>query len=338
MNSTRERAAVLLLVGLVVVAVAYGLLVVDKLRIESVENEWGAVNADRSEVETEITVDNPLLLRVGDAAASVEYTIALNGIQFASERKEAVHLGGQNDTVRLSTRVNNDKIPDWWVTHVNNDETSTVTVDPTVVLKYGGVSTPAEQWTRERTFDTDLLEPLEADQPRRFAALDRTMLVVNETDARWGHATAERTPIDASATVTNTLPVPLPITDVRYTVRMNGIVVGQGEAARQTLIPAGSTRTLEASAYIDNSRLDEWWVTHLRNNETTNLSVSFNATVRFGGIDRRLPLDFISYNQTFHTDVFESDAPGDQSGSVRTVEHGEGQLPPAVDVESGSQT
>lgn len=283
MNFTRERAALLLLVGLVGMAVVYGLLVVDKPRVESVENEWGAVNADRSEVETEIMVDNPLFLRVGDAAASVAYSITLNGVQFASGRKEEVHLGGQNGTVRMSIWMNNDRIPEWWVTHVNDDETSTVTVDPTVRLKYGGVRIPAERWTRERTFHTDLLEPLETDRPRRFAALDRTVLVVNETDARWGHATAERTPIYASATVTNSLPVPLPITDVRYTVRMNGIVVGQGEAATQTLIPAGSTQRLEASAYIDNSKLDEWWVTHLRNNETTRLSVSFDANVEIGG-------------------------------------------------------
>lgn len=337
MNFTSKRTVLLLLAGLVVVAVASVLLVVDKPRVESVENEWGAVDDDRSEVKTEIVVDNPLLLRVGDAAADVEYTITLNGVQFASERKEEVHLSGQKDTVRLSIWANNDRISEWWVTHVNNDETSTVTVNPTVALKYGGVSIPAERWTRERTFTTDLLAPLETDQPRRFAAFDRTVLVVNETDAHWGHATAERTPINASATVTNSLPVPLPITDVSYTVRMNGIVVGQGEAAKQTLIPAGSTRTFEATAYIDNSELDEWWVTHLQNNETTKMSVTFNATVEVAGVDRRIPLDFLSYNRTFNTDVFGSDAPGNQSEPVQNVAYGESQLSPAVGTEPRSQ-
>jgi LEA14-like dessication related protein len=306
MTRNARTGAVLALVGLLVVTATYALLVVDRPRIESVENEWGDVNADRSEVETVIVIDNPLLLRVGDAAADVEYTVTVNGINFTAERREAVRLGGRDDVVRTSTWLHNDRIPDWWVTHVNNDETSTVTVDPSVVLEYGGVRVPAERWTHERTFHTDLLGPLQTDQPRRVSAFGRTVIVVNETEAHWGHATAERTPIDASATVTNALPVALPVTDIEYTIRLNGIVVGQGEAAERTLLPAGETRTLDARASIDNSRLDEWWVTHLRNDETSTLSISFDATVEFAGVERRLPLEFISYNRTFHTDVFES--------------------------------
>jgi hypothetical protein len=44
----------------------------------------------------------------------------------------------------MSTWVNNDEIPEWWVTRANNNETTTVTVDPSVVVKYAGVSVPAK--------------------------------------------------------------------------------------------------------------------------------------------------------------------------------------------------
>ena len=86
--------------------------------------------------------------------------------------------------------------------------------------------------------------------------------------------------------VTTALSVPLPVTDIEYTVRMDGIFVGRGEAGEQMLIPTGETRTLEASTYVDSSRLDEWWMTHLRNDEMTWLSVSFDTTIKLRGVKR----------------------------------------------------
>ncbi len=328
MNLNRRRIAVLALAGVLVVAAVYGFFVFERPSVESVDNEWGAVEENRSEVRTEIAVDNPWLLGVADSAANVEYTVALNDVVFATEEEKRVSLG-DDDTLTTSTWVNNDRIPEWWVTHVNNDETTTVTVDPSVVVRFAGVKLPAESLTRNRTFQTDLLAPLQTEETRRFSAYGRTVFVVNETNAQWGQATTERTPVNASATVTNSLPVPVPVTEVQYTVRMNGVVVGTGQAAEQTVIPAESTRTLEARAFIDNSKLDEWWVTHLRNDQTTRMSVAFDATVRYGGVERTLPLEFLSYNRTFQTDVFGSASTGNQSES-------RGALPDELSASPGS--
>lgn len=316
MDSNRRRwIAVLVAVALLAGVAAYGLLVVDRPQIESVDNRWGTVTSERTEVVTRVAVDNPLLLRLGDGLANLRYAVTLNGIEFATERKTQVRLSGRDDEVTTTTWVNNDRIPAWWVTHVTRNETTTVTVDPSVALTFSGVEFPADEWTRERTVRTDLLDPLETDRPRRFAAFDRTLFVVNETDAEWGRVTAERTPIDASITVTNALSVPLPVTDVNYTVRMNGIVVGQGQAGEQTVIPAGATRTLAARAVINNSRLDEWWVTHLRNGETTRMTVSFDATVEYNGTERELPLEFVSFDRAFQTDVFGAENVTNRSAS-----------------------
>jgi len=319
----KTGAVALVVTASLVGIAAYGVLVIDKPRVESVDNSWGTVEDDRSEIETEIAVDNPFLLRVGDGVANVRYTVAMNDVRFADEREKQVQLQGRDDVVTVRTWIDNSEIPDWWVTHVNRNETTTVRVDPAVVVEYGGVDVQADPWTRERTFQTDLLDPLQTERTREFSAFNRTVLVVNETDARWGHATTERTPINASATVTNPLPAPIPITNVSYTVRMNGIVVGQGRAGQQTLIPAESTRTIRANATIDNSELDEWWVTHLRNDETTRLSVDFNATVEYAGVERELPLEFVSYNRTFETAVFASS----QSGAEDRVASPDGPSP-----------
>ena len=154
---------------------------------------------------------------------------------------------------------------------------------------------------------TNLLDPLETDREREFSAFGRPVLVVEETNAQWGQATTERTPINTSATVENQLPVPLPISEIQYTIRMNGIVVGAGTTGDRIVIPTEGSRQITTQAEIDNSQLDEWWVTHLRNNETTQFSVEFNATIEYGGVERQLPLEFLTYNRTVQTDMLDTE-------------------------------
>ncbi|WP_408957077.1 LEA type 2 family protein [Natrinema sp. 74] len=302
---------------LIVATVTYGVLAVDRPRVESVENDWGTVTSDRTEIETEVTVDNPFLLRLGDAAADVSYTVSLNDVEVATEQENRVHLGGGESTVSVSTWIDNDEIPAWWASHVNHNETTTVHVEPDIVVEYAGIRVPAEALTRTRTVHTNLLEPLETNESRQFQISNQTVFVVNETNARWGNATVNRTPIEASATVTNSLSVPVPITQLGYTVQLNGLVVGQGTAAEQTVLEPNSTQTLEASAVIDNAKLDEWWVTHRRQGGVSNLTVDFNATVAYGGVERTLPLEFISYQRQFRTDLFAaSNATGSASANA----------------------
>ncbi|QCS41116.1 LEA type 2 family protein [Natrinema versiforme] len=302
----RTWMVILVAIGLIVAAAGYGLLAVDRPRVESVDNEWGTVTSERTEVETTVTVDNPRLLRVGDAAADVSYTVRLNDIEVATGREEGVAVAGRESQVSVSTWIDNDEIPGWWASHVANGETTTVRIEPDIVVDYAGVQYPADRWTRTRTVQTDLLEPLQTDERREFRASGRTLFVVEATDARWGNATANRTPIEASATVTNPTPLPIPIAEIGYTVRLNGIVVGQGVAGEQFVLSPDSTQTLEAGAAIDTDELDEWWVTHVRNDETSNLTVDFTATLEYGGSQREVPLEFLSYERTFRTDILGS--------------------------------
>ena len=300
----RTWVAILIVVVLIVATTGYGVLAVGRPQVESVDNDWGTVTADRTEVETQLTVDNPLLLRIGDPAADVSYTVSMNDIEVATGQENRVNLAGDEKTVAVTTWIDNDEIPEWWASHVNRNETTAVRIQPDVVVNYAGIRLPAKEWTRTRTVHTDVLEPLEANESQRLQVAGQTVLVVNETNAQWGNATITRTPIDASATVTNPTPLPVPITELRYTVRLNGIIVGQGIAGQQTVLRPDSTRTLEATAMINNSKLDEWWVTHLRNDEQSNLTVDFNATLAYGGVQRTASLDVLSYERTFETDLF----------------------------------
>ena len=97
----RRKTAIVILVALVLITatVAYGVILADRPQIESVDNEWGTVTDEQTEVETRITVDNPLLLRVSDTTANVSYTISANDIVLASEQDNRVQLAGSESTI-----------------------------------------------------------------------------------------------------------------------------------------------------------------------------------------------------------------------------------------------
>jgi len=283
----RTGLVLFLAVVLLVATAAYGVLAVDRPQVESVDNEWGAVTNDRTEVETRIGVDSPLLLRVGDAAADISYTVSMNDIEFATERENRVSLDGDESTVSVSTWLDNDEIPAWWVSHIKRNETTTVRVQPDVVVDVAGIRLPADG--RVDAHSNRPHGPARAARDERESGVSGVRSDGNgrrRDERNVGNATANRTPIDASATVTNPTPIPVPITEIRYTVQLNGIVVGAGTAAERTVLEPDSTQSLEATAAIDNSRLDEWWVTHLRNDEASNLTVDFDATLESGGVER----------------------------------------------------
>ena len=339
MAGRKTVVAAVVMVGVLVGAAVLGTLF-QRPTVESVDNDWGTVTERRTEVETQIRVNNPTVLQFGENVADVTYTVSLNGVEMAHGVKRAVHLSQGRNVVNLSTWLDNDEIPEWWASHVNRNGTTTVRVDSNVTVERVGVRLPATSMTRTRMVETNLLEPLRTNQTRTFNAFGHRLLVVNGTDAHWGHATTARTPLNASATVTNPTSVPIPVTNVSYTIRMNGIVVGSGEAARRTVIPPGATRTIEASAVIDNSKLDEWWVTHRRNNGTSQLTVDFYATVPTGEGTRRVHLDFLSYRHTFETNILGPDGPavngstGQRRSSAVTVTPAARRFEPDVALDS----
>ena len=318
MGTIAVAGVVLLLVGAGVV----GAGVFDRPSVAGVDNDWGEVTENRTEIETRIAVENPGLLELIDGVTNAEYTVSLNDVRIAHGQKNGVDLSGNRDVISATTWANNDKIPEWWASHINHNETTTVRVNPTVVTEAAGLTFSANAQTRTRTVRTNMLEPLRTDRTRTISAFGRTVLIVNETDAHWGHATVERTPLNASATITNPTPVPIPVADIGYTIRMNGVRVGNSTADQRTVIPPHSTRTVRTRAIIDNSKLDRWWVTHVRNDTTTRLSVDFYATIDFRGTQRRIPLDPLTYRRTFETDFFAgnlSAGPG-ANGSASAVE------------------
>ncbi|MFC7155349.1 LEA type 2 family protein [Halomarina halobia] len=295
---------VLVLTGSVAGALVTG--VVGAPSVAGVENRFGAVNESRTVVHTDLHVRNPNPIGVRFGGTTVNYTVAMNEVVLASGEKEGIGIESGNATLSFVTSMENERIPEWWVTHVRNGETTRVHVDARVRSSLLGRTFAVPQ---ERTVETDVIgqfrstedRPVRADSP---LAPD-PVLIVRETDARWGAVTADRTPIETRFVVYNPNSSPYVLTEIGYEMTMNDVPVGSGASERAHVIEPGTEEAIDATTAIRNARLDEWWVSHLERNQVTDLRIDFYAKLELpSGATIRLPLDALTYTETIETDVF----------------------------------
>jgi LEA14-like dessication related protein len=345
--------AVLALVAVVGIALMLGLLGVPA--VDGVQNQFGPVNQSTTVIETDLTLGNPNPIGVSLGGTTVNYTVFMNEVPMANGLKEGVAVEQGSSTLAFTTRMRNEQVPPWWVSHIRNDETTEVRIDAQVTSSLLGGRT--FELPQEKTIETDLIgnfnsgetRPVEANRP----VVEDPVLFVNETSASWDREalSAERTPIDMGFTVYNPKPYPYAVTEIAYEIRMNGILVGEGSSDDVATIPPGTAETIDTRTAIRNGNLDEWWVSHLQRDQTTNLTIDFSVVVDpveedgpIGGLDRtvgevRLPVDPLDYEETIETDLFGTknetdDSAGDAAdGDADTVTPPD--APPATPTDDG---
>ncbi|SFR98514.1 LEA14-like dessication related protein [Halomicrobium zhouii] len=310
--------AILLGSKLRVVAVGLGLLVavagagaaagiLGAPSVAGIENHFGDVNETTTDVHTDIVVSNPNPVGVQLGGTTVDYAVEMNGITMATGTKAGVGVETGNSTVNATSRLHNDRIPEWWVSHLQNGETTALTVDADVHSSMVGQSFGAPSVEREietdisSSFDSTETQPIDANQP----LVSDPVLYLNETEGEWGEVTEAETPIVMAFTLYNPKDYPISASSIGYDVTMNGLAVGEGQTDRSVTIPPGETRTIEATTVIDNGLLDEWWVSHLERNQVTDLEIQFYARFDLsaaGAGDIRVPLDSVTHE--IETDMF----------------------------------
>lgn len=323
MDSERLRSALLgsklriagtvlgALVVSLVAAAALGLVGVPS--VESVDNRFGDVDENTTVVVTDVTVDNPNPVGTGWLDASLDYTVSMNDVRMAEGSKDDLAVGPGRSTVTLETRLDNRRIPDWWVTHVRNGERTTVAIDAEVGA--AGQTVPVQ---KTRTINTSMIARFDSNETRAVDAnarvVDDPVLYVNETRGEWGTVTESETPMNAAFVVYNPKPYPYAVTELRYEITMNDVVVGEGTTEQHHVVEPGTAERITARTAIRNDRLDEWWVTHLRNDQVTELRIEFAATVELedptsitgDSVEIRVPMEALTHEETIRTDVLGS--------------------------------
>jgi len=300
-------AVVGVLVASAVGAVALG--VVGAPTVEDVENRFGDVDDQTTVIHTDLVVNNPNPIGVQLGDTEINYTVRMNDVPMAEGGGVGLDVETGNSTQQFTTEMDNEQIPPWWRTHINDGERTVVSINASVRTSVLGER--EFDVTQEREIETDIIgqfnsdetRPVEADDPPPTAS--NPLLYVNSTRADWGRATEQETPIDMQFEVYNPQLEPYVITELGYEITMNNVTVGEGRSGDTYVIPGGGTETLQTTTRMQNQRLDEWWVTHLQNGQVTDLRIEFYARVELpSGNTVRVPLDELTYEETIETDIF----------------------------------
>jgi len=292
------------------------------------DGEWGAVSEERTEVVTTVWVDNPNpAVAATDTPVTVDYAVRMNGVALA-DGEQGLSLRQGNQTRSITVALRNDRIEEWWVEYVRDDETIETDIQATAT---GGVGPAQDSFTIERD-STHLANetPIVDSVGSAVADLEGTytdesgeaVLEVREVTAAWGAVDEATTTVELRATVHNPTDDPLPAAAferLSVSVDANGVPLADvdGSAAdlagvgpEETIAP-GETRTVALAVPVDTDRVDDWFRTHVRNDERTDLSVRVEATVEDPdtGAVVAVPTDGAAYDCTFQTAILVDATP-----------------------------
>jgi LEA14-like dessication related protein len=334
--STLKVAAAVVGVLSLSIGGAWAVGIIGAPSVVGVENAFGPVNESTTTIESEIVVNNPNPFGVRLGGLTIDYAVEMNDVRMAAGGREGLGVNASGNTsIPVTTLMNNDRLPSWWVSHVENDENTTLTIDASIHSDLLGKEFKPQINRSVNTniiggFNSDEDRPIDVDRP----ATPNPMLWLNSTSGEWGAVDNETTEIDTAFGLYNPNPTPIAISEIGYEIEMNDVTMGEGSTDSPVTITPGELETVRATTALQNENLDEWWVSHLENDQTTQLAVTFYARVdlsAFGGDTIRVRLDTIQ--RTIETDIFGggSGSGGEGGAEGTATPTGEGTATPASD-------
>lgn len=287
--------------------VAGGIVEVGAPAVTEVHTEWGTVNEDRTEIEATVQVDNPNPIGVPNVLG-VEYAVAMNDVTVAEGEEEGVGIESGSNDLDFEAEMDNDEVTDWWVSHINNDETTDVGITATVKSPVY-----SQQFdVKDQQIQTDFLSGLETTNDQPFVVDGERVGTIKRTEAEWGEADDRTTPLTVQVTVRNTASRSITVSDLRYGIRFNDVVLGQGVATESYTIRPGQTRTLEFELELDTDRVQEWWPSHVEADagtevEQTRVLTDASIRVESGGLSDRVRLQSMNSETYFKTDIVDGE-------------------------------
>lgn len=307
----KASRGVALVIVLVVAAFLLGFLSPPSVGVSDI-GDWGSVSEERTEIVTTLWVNNPnpVGASFGDGLRA-DYYLEMNGVRVARGQKSGVSVPPGNNTVTLRTDLDNDKLVPWWVTYVRRNETITAAAGGDVTVD-AGLSARASIPPIER-------EMLEESTPVRSglsAAANGTAGTYTASGgdvaggvlgdeatvgyeirrgwATWGTVNESETTVVFHFLVHNPGDVPVPGAPdgFRLNLRMNDVTLFTADggelsprnaAARRPISP-GETREVTYAVRMDNEEVDDWFRSHVRRGERTELQADMQLVFRVGEI------------------------------------------------------
>ncbi len=228
-------------------------------------------------VRYSVSVPNTLKVEVGGG----ELRIKANNVDLLTITipKQEVRGGTSNFTV--TGYLNNNKISEWWVTHLRNGEKTNVSVEGYVLIGEVGkyVNVPVKYSTIIKTH----IFPIKENLNRKVSLGPLGDVVISKALVTLEDVSSTSTKLRTSLTIQNDLRIPLVVGDIAYSVTLpNGEEVAEGYVSGLTTIPSGSERNVVIPVTINNDAIPKLWYYIVEGKGQVNLSINVWFKVTYG--------------------------------------------------------
>jgi LEA14-like dessication related protein len=297
-----------LLLGIVVLAIVAALLgslvyAVGRSRtpkLESATLSWGEITEQTTTVNASLIIDNRLPLGIGSDSIGIMIPLRFYDVEAARFDLSGVNLPAGESALAAHATLQVANLPQWWDDFVENGETLVINIQPSLKVHVLGASLsagipdvqtdveiPITKYlgsTESITMGFDDAPPWEIalNPGDHFAVSAPTpeypVLTLESWALQWGNVTEETTQVLGTLVLRNELLVPMPIQGIELGLDLNEIRVVEDLdiIPTQSELPPGDNVSLELNASVANSKLIQWWASHLRGGEQTT------ATARVG--------------------------------------------------------
>lgn len=285
--------------------------------IRSIKHEWGDVNVMTTEIKSTAEIFNPNPVSIPIKRINIE--IFMNGIKMAEGQAENINLNAnQISKIEFYSKLDNQKIPEWWYTHIKNNENSEVLIKGTAYFEILGKEIPLS-FDKSQKITTNILgsasgevggqEIEEEEGEGGLLGMIKSTIekikpkapVITKINHYWGKVSTSDTEIISEITVSNPNWFPIYTSGIDYRIYMNDIEMARGRSISRIKIPSNGQKVIIVTTKIDNSKLPYWWVSHIKNDETTKVEIKGNIIFDVKITQVRLPL--ISYEKYVTTNI-----------------------------------
>lgn len=269
-----------------------------KPEIKEISNQWGEVTASTTEIVTKIKVynPNPVPLPLKDVLTEVY----INGIKIGegSALKAEIKANSES-TILIHTKLENSKIPKWWILHIKNGEKSNMHIKGYLVfdLLITEFKYPIDM---TKLIETDILAGLTSAVPKKVKS-GTISLEIESVKSYWGEVNEDYTEIITEVKIRNENSDPISVSRIHHSVLLNDIALAQYSSDIDAVIQPKSDTTLRITTKLDNKMLDEWWVSHIRNGEKSKVEVSLQSVVEIFG--EEVTLSLVKRETVFKTNL-----------------------------------
>ena len=187
---------------------------------------------------------------------------------------------------------------------ISNNETTIVDLESMVVFDAAFAEPHIDISSKTIPINTNLLQSVNLFDEKKIE-LGPINITMKSISAEWGNVDINTTELIFYVDINNPIPLNIPIPLISYNISMNNITIGNGSITDNLILKANNDSIITLVTKINNNLLDNWFVSHLQNNENSILKIAISSVIKYAEISYKID-EFLIYTHEFNTDILGS--------------------------------